>query len=378
MTDDEFTDQLRRQLHARAGQITPAPRLGAILADAQATEDRRSLWIPIAAAVAAAVLGVIVWGATRPTASPTLPGSSGTPVPSVSGSSPSGTSPTASASSSSSAPSSPAPDASSPSAAASTGPTAGTTSGPALPVYVISTEVPWLPDQRWALRRTWAASTVPATDVAGRLRAALTEAMNAEVTLIQGGQPTRPWAGVTLASAAVAKTGITIHLTGGGADLGNLAGFAVQQLTWTAQAVVGKGNVPVTFVRDDGGTFLGNIPSGTVRLRPDQVADDLADVTILRAEPAQPNQPEGVWKVSGEATVFEAALQWEVLDEDSGKVLQSGYTTASAGGPARGTYEISIPARPAGPGIIAVRVFATSPKDGSVYAGDWQVLYGGG
>lgn len=46
--------------------------------------------------------------------------------------------------------------------------------------------------------------------------------------------------------------------------------------------------------------------------------------------------------VSGEATVFEATVFWTVTDQATRRVLRSGVTTASTGGPGRGTWAIRV------------------------------------
>ena len=70
--------------------------------------------------------------------------------------------------------------------------------------------------------------------------------------------------------------------------------------------------------------------------------------------------------ISGDASVFEAALQWRILD-GGGKVLAEGIATASAGAPARGTFSVaaSFPP-PAADTIGAIEVYDRSPKDGTV------------
>ena len=46
-------------------------------------------------------------------------------------------------------------------------------------------------------------------------------------------------------------------------------------------------------------------------------------------------------KISGEATVFEANVQWQLSDA-TGRVVDQGFVTASAGAPDRGTFDISV------------------------------------
>jgi hypothetical protein len=70
--------------------------------------------------------------------------------------------------------------------------------------------------------------------------------------------------------------------------------------------------------------------------------------------------------ISGDASVFEAALTWRITDS-AGRVLASGHMNASAGAPARGDYTITatFPA-PASDTIAIVEVYELSPRDGSI------------
>lgn len=70
--------------------------------------------------------------------------------------------------------------------------------------------------------------------------------------------------------------------------------------------------------------------------------------------------------ISGDASVFEATLQWRIVD-GGGKVLASGTTQASRGAPDRGTFSVSVSYPPPSADTIgAIEVYETSPKDGSV------------
>lgn len=70
--------------------------------------------------------------------------------------------------------------------------------------------------------------------------------------------------------------------------------------------------------------------------------------------------------ISGDASVFEATLQWRIVDS-GGKVYAQGNTTASAGAPARGTFSVSVTFRaPTTDTSGFVEVFETSPRDGSI------------
>ena len=70
--------------------------------------------------------------------------------------------------------------------------------------------------------------------------------------------------------------------------------------------------------------------------------------------------------ISGDASVFEASLQWRIVDS-GGTVYAQGNTTASAGAPARGTFSVSATyAGPASDRAGFVEVYETSPRDGSI------------
>lgn len=72
------------------------------------------------------------------------------------------------------------------------------------------------------------------------------------------------------------------------------------------------------------------------------------------------------FRLSGDASVFEAALQWRLTDT-AGRVLASGNTTASQGAPGRGTYVVNVTYSGVAAETIAfVEVFSRSPKDGEI------------
>ena len=70
--------------------------------------------------------------------------------------------------------------------------------------------------------------------------------------------------------------------------------------------------------------------------------------------------------ISGDASVFEANLNWRIVDT-SGRPLAEGITTASAGAPERGTFTIAATyADPLVDTLGSVEVFERSPRDGSI------------
>ncbi len=69
--------------------------------------------------------------------------------------------------------------------------------------------------------------------------------------------------------------------------------------------------------------------------------------------------------ISGDASVFEAALAWRITDT-AGRVLAQGNTTASLGAPGRGTYSVTATYTVVGETIGFVEVFDRSPRDGAI------------
>jgi len=70
--------------------------------------------------------------------------------------------------------------------------------------------------------------------------------------------------------------------------------------------------------------------------------------------------------ISGDASVFEAALIWQVTDT-AGRVLASGFTTATVGAPAKGTFSITATYQDPPSDIIGfAEVYTRSPKDGEI------------
>ncbi|HUQ42365.1 MAG TPA: Gmad2 immunoglobulin-like domain-containing protein [Candidatus Limnocylindrales bacterium] len=70
--------------------------------------------------------------------------------------------------------------------------------------------------------------------------------------------------------------------------------------------------------------------------------------------------------ISGDASVFEAALQWRITDS-AGRVLAEGNTMASIGAPGRGTFTVTATFAPPATDLVGiVEVFDRSPRDGSI------------
>lgn len=70
--------------------------------------------------------------------------------------------------------------------------------------------------------------------------------------------------------------------------------------------------------------------------------------------------------ISGDASVFEANLQWRIVDA-GGRALVEGIATASAGAPGRGTFSVTATfTPPAADTSGVVEVYTRSPKDGQI------------
>jgi hypothetical protein len=87
---------------------------------------------------------------------------------------------------------------------------------------------------------------------------------------------------------------------------------------------------------------------------------------ILVKEPLANTRVRSPLTISGEASVFEAALIWQLTDT-AGRVLASGFTTATAGAPAKGTFTVTATyADPPSDIIGFAEVYTRSPKDGTI------------
>ena len=69
--------------------------------------------------------------------------------------------------------------------------------------------------------------------------------------------------------------------------------------------------------------------------------------------------------ITGDASVFEAALAWRITDT-GGRVLAEGFTTASLGAPGRGTYSITATYTVTLETVAFIEVFSRSAKDGNI------------
>ena len=374
---DDVEARLRAALHHRAHQASPDYRLDSILHEAGSASGggRRSTGAHWAAGLVAAAcvvaLALLLPGLLggSPEATPMVPAATPTtsepttPAPTTS---PTGT-PTQSPSSSPTA---------APSTAPVTPPPVGDPTLAALPVYLVAHIGDDLRMVR--LHREWVNDPDVTRDapVEERARAAVGLALSASAPGTDGYLQT--WDGVEVEDVAVTAERITVTLSGPGpSDVDDeTARISVQQLVWTAQGAVGQGAIPVRFVVADGSTRLfGRLPTERDYNRPpssDLYYEDLAPIWITSPTRGEVVDGDDV-VVTGEATTFEGAYRWELLDGRDGSVLDSGFGQASAGGPARGTYEIAL--GDLDPGEYQIRVFELSMEDGTTVSAERTIPF---
>ncbi|MEU4715894.1 Gmad2 immunoglobulin-like domain-containing protein [Micromonospora purpureochromogenes] len=101
--------------------------------------------------------------------------------------------------------------------------------------------------------------------------------------------------------------------------------------------------------------------SGVVLARTD-LADLLAPIVVT--EPAIGQRVAGPVTVAGTANVYEATVSIRILD-GTGRVVGTGFTTATCGSGCRGDYRGGVAYRLATAGPGTVEVYEVSPRDGS-------------
>lgn len=346
---------LRAGLEREAASIRPRERLDAILAQAHGGDLRpadslASRWqrwlLPVAVAALVALVAVGIWVVRQPV--PTPPPAAST----TSSAAPTPTSGTATTTQGT--------------------PTTGSTPVPApghtspVPVYYVGPRT----DGSTTLvlfREFTKAEIAQPGDAAATATAALEQAV-ADGPV---GAPYRPmWQGVRVDKVTVTSGEIDVTLSTGAKGLDQAEGqVAVQQLVWTAQAAVNKGNLPVRFSLADGSTTIaGDLTTGQTYVRPTGDAANRLLSPVWISEPSRGQALKaGKVTVSGVASTFEASVQWEIGRLGTpDKAVASGHTTASAGAPARGEYSFVVGPLPVGDYVVTV--FETSPKDGSMSA----------
>jgi hypothetical protein len=361
---DRVERELRRALAEESSRITPGNRLNGILHEAHEAGpigarggSRARRWLmPLAAAAAVAAIAGGVWFSNQDDAvTPSPPAH----TPTATQPSPSLTSPPTSPPSS--APSQ-TPTSSAPS---STGPV--TTQAVSLPVYFVGPVGDAKPTYK--LFREYVRASVPKTPTDDELaKAALTLAVNAQPYSNTDGY-LQPWSGQTIGDVRVTPEAITVTLANRGAEgfTPEVQRLAVQELVWTAQAAVQKGNLPVRFEIAGGSTKLfGSISTDQTFSRPgkDELWKDLAPIWVTSPARDQVLPASKKVVVQGQAIVFEANVGWQLSRGRS--EVKSGHAMASIGAPSQGSFSIDLGALK--PGDYTIRVFEASPKDGSISA----------
>jgi Immunoglobulin-like domain of bacterial spore germination/Sporulation and spore germination len=358
--------RLRRALYEEAQQMEPSNRLDDILAGAGSGAGapmRRSgppRWLaPLASAAAVAVIAGTVWVATRDGNQPAPPVN---PAPTSQAPAPS-TAPT-------------------PSESPTTAPsqtTEPTTSAPStqtalLPAYFVG---PVNEKPTYKLFREFLRGTVPAgASDQEKAKAALELAMNAQPFSNTDGY-LQPWSGTKVNSVTVTPQLITITLSNQGSpgiEDKELQRLGVQELVWTAQAAVAQGNIPVKFAIADGSDALfGSLSTADTYRRPPSAESwkDLAPIWITSPSRDQVLPAAKAVMVKGEATVFEANVQWEL--KKGRAVAKKGFATASEGAPGRGQYSFDL--GKLAPGDYTIRVFEVSAADGTTVNAERSISF---
>lgn len=320
--DPSETEQaLREALAARARLVHPSSRLDAILHEASLPEEggggRRGLAFVAVAAAAAVVAGAVWVSRPAPEGAATVPAGDASATPTPSASSP---------------------------------PAAGP--GVAVAHYLVGTNAG--AGSRPCLVRTF-------TTLGWRTDPSSSEKVLAATRSMLAGSAL--WDGVTVEDARVSASRITLDLVGAGATLdAELARLAQRSLAWTAQAVLGEGDVPVTLRTQGGDDLFGHEPPATLT-RAATPDDALCDIWVDHPAPDLSLLP-GPLVAQGQAVAFEGTVQWQLRRGTT--VVREGMTTASAGAPARGTFRIDLGRVEAG--TWSLRAFTTSAQDGATVA----------
>ena len=104
-------------------------------------------------------------------------------------------------------------------------------------------------------------------------------------------------------------------------------------------------------------------PTATTTAKPSPVVSAKGFITMT--SPTVNAKLQSPVVITGDASVFEAALQWRITDT-GGRVIAEGGTTASLGAPGRGTYTVSVPYTVTAETVAFVEVYSRSPKDGNI------------
>jgi spore germination protein GerM len=114
-------------------------------------------------------------------------------------------------------------------------------------------------------------------------------------------------------------------------------------------------------------TLWGHISTSHPISRAPQV-DTLAAVWV--AEPGHHASVHRTFTVTGTATVFEATVTWAVTRPGKTAKLAEGFVNATAGGPARGDYTVTVTLPAGTTGDVVFTAWEASAEDGSVTSPD--------
>ena len=331
-----FEESVRTSLRDQADMISPSHRLGVIL-ESDAPRRRTGYWLIGVAAlfvlVAALSVGFLLQNHTVAT----------------------GSSAAAPAQKDNAARVTPAAATQAPSS------TTRTTGLWAMPLYEVVTGTSTSP---WLLSRTFVNVPDPGDRVA-RTQAAIAAILSgatADGTQVGAYGYQQPWAPGTTATITVTDSQIGIVLNQAGTSgLGTeQQAIAVQSLVWTATAAA-QLNVPVRVEVAGGQGAFASKPAGSYS-RPSSATSYTELVPIWVDSPTPGATLTSPVTVTGQACVFEAQFQWQLLQGSA--VVTSGSAQASVGCPSYGTYTIAVGTLTAG--TYTARLYDLSAKDGSV------------
>jgi hypothetical protein len=164
------------------------------------------------------------------------------------------------------------------------------------------------------------------------------------------------WASGSVDSVTQQSGLITVDLSADAAPVGNpptarVYHVALQQIVYTVQRALDSHD-PVRIM------ISGSPPEGTtVPLQADPAR--VIEGAIVIDTPSQDATVQSPVTVEGDASVFEATVSWQILQD--GQVVQEGYTTTSSGQKfSPYSFDVALD-----PGSYTLRVYEASAEDGS-------------
>ena len=129
----------------------------------------------------------------------------------------------------------------------------------------------------------------------------------------------------------------------------------------SSQSAAGPGTLPTASAPPSASATASATPSAA----PSPTAVTSAKGAITLKAPTVNAKLTSPVTISGDASVFEAALQWRITDT-AGRVLASGITTASLGAPGRGDYSVTATYTVPTETLAFIEVYSRSAKDGNI------------